>query len=238
MLTNGTVLIAGGDSGRNSLALNTSDIYTPANTGIGSMSNGPSMSHSRTSLMATILSAGDAIFAGGDSGGTSDNTAEIYNPGTNSFSITTITNTMNSAREQGTATLLPNGNVLIAGGLSKSEAGTATLASTELFLIANDEFQSPRSVTMNVARANMTATLTANNSVFIAGGDTIPGSAGFSSTELYSVGTDSFSASPLALSVARAFPTATLLPNGDVLVAGGFISNSSGTTNTTDLYAP
>jgi hypothetical protein len=38
------------------------------------------------------------------------------------------------------------------------------------------------------------------------------------------------------MGTARAFPTATLLPNGKVLLAGG--SNFSGTLRTAELYDP
>jgi large repetitive protein len=155
---------------------------------------------------------------------------------------------LSGGREQGTATLLPNGNVLIAGGLTTSKSGALTATNTtELFVAASGAFQSPRSTTtqttMNVARANMAATLAPNGMVFIAGGDSTPGGAGLGSTELYAASTDTFAAtSTVSLSVARAFPTATLLTGGQVLIAGGLIgpptSAPSGTTNTTDLYTP
>jgi hypothetical protein len=249
-LSNGTVLIAGGDSASSANALGTTDIYdTATNTFAGG--GGPAMNHARTQLMATTLYSGDALFAGGDSDGTSDNTAEIYSLKNNTFS-TPVAMALSSGREQGTATLLPNGNVLIAGGLTRSATGGLTATNTtELFLAASGAFQSPRSTTtqttMNVARANMTASLAPNGAVFIAGGDSSPGGVGLMTTELYSASTDTFATSDTVLlgegTFGRAFHTATLLTNGQVLIAGGFIgptptSAGSGTTNTTDLYTP
>ncbi len=236
LLANGTVMIAGGDSSNNTAALATTDIYTPNS---GTMSAGPSMNHARTSLMATILPNGNALVVGGDNSGNSDNTAEIYNAGTNSFSITTITNTMNTAREQGTATLLPSGNVLIAGGFNIVTITGPTitpLKSTELLLTTSNAFQSARAVNMNTARANMTATLVPNGSVIIAGGDQTTGGSGLGSIELYNSLNDVFQASPPPMTSTRAVPTETLLPNGKVLIAGGL--GNGATTNTTDLYTP
>jgi hypothetical protein len=241
-LSNGTVLIAGGDSGFgiNALAgtnaLNSSDIY---NSSTNTITSGPTMNHPRTQLMATALYSGDALFAGGDSNGsTPDRTAEIYSLKNNTFSNPIAM--ANGGREQGTATLLPNGNVLIAGGLTTvpDAAALSLTNTTELFLIANGAFQSPRTTTLSAARANMTATLAPNGMVFIAGGD----SAGtiLSSAELYNGITDTVAATN-PLSFSRAFATATLLTNGQVLIAGGLTSSPPGgtvTTNTSDLYTP
>ncbi|MBV8136750.1 MAG: hypothetical protein JO121_14135, partial [Deltaproteobacteria bacterium] len=257
-LSNGTVLIAGGDNGCGN-ALSSSDIYTPATIGMGSMSSGPAMNHPRTQLMATTLYTGDALFAGGDASCSSDSpvpesTAEIYsfkNPATPAFSPISGFMALTTGREQGTATLLPNGNVLVAGGFTNLDGSLVTTNTTELFLTASGAFQSPRSTTtqttMIVARANMTATLAPNGMVFIAGGDSGLNSPGFSSPglnsiELYDASTDTFAATtnPVLLSYLRAFATATLLANGQVLIAGGFTPSdgSGGTTNTTDLYTP
>jgi hypothetical protein len=240
-LSNGTVLIAGGDSGSSGDALNTSDIYTPATSGIGSMSPGPTMNHPRTQLMATTLYTGDALFAGGDSDGTPDSTAEIYSLNNNTFSTNLISMT-DGGREHGTATLLPNGDVLVAGGFTTAP-GAVSLSPTgtaELFITTSSAFQSTGS--MNIPRANMTATLAPNGSVFIAGGDSTGGVI-LGSSELYSASTGTFAAmtNTVSLSTGRELPTATLLTNGQVLIAGGLTSSPTGgtvTTNTTDLYTP
>src|SRR5262249_37512357 len=154
-----------------------------------------------------------ALFAGGDFDNSSDNTAEIYSLKNNMFS-NPIGMALSNGREQGTATLLPNGNVLVAGGLRSSPKGLIPTNTTDLFLVASGAFQSPRSsttkTTMNVARANMTASLAPNGNVFIAGGDLSPGGAGLSSTELYDASTDTFAATnTVSLSFAREFATAS-----------------------------
>jgi hypothetical protein len=252
-LSNGTVLIAGGDSGPLTSALSSSDIYTSSTNKITS---GPTMNDPRTQLMATTLYTGDALFVGGDASSSpdnpaSDNTAEIYNLKKNSFTfMSVIPMALTTGREQGTATLLPNGNVLVAGGFTTQDGSLVVTNTTELFLTASGAFQTPRSTTtrtsMNSGRANMTATLAPNGTVLIAGGDSSVGGAGLISTELYSSNTDTF-AMPTGTvplgggNFGRALQTATLLTNGQVLIAGGFIGPTDGsgaTTNTTDLYTP
>jgi hypothetical protein len=239
-LSNGTVLIAGGDHGTGALPPRNAEIY---NASTNSISVGPPMNVLRTRLMTTTLYTGDALFVGGDADGVTNNTAEIYSLTTNTF-LSPIPMALTSGREQGTATLLPNGNVLIAGGITSTPGGPVT-NTTELFLAASVGFQIPRSTTtkttMNVARANMTATLAPNGNVLVAGGDSGIDSSGLTSTELYDASTDTFSATgTVLLSYPRGFATATLLANGQVLIAGGFTppDGTGGTTNTTDLYTP
>jgi Galactose oxidase, central domain len=57
-----------------------------------------------------------------------------------------------------------------------------------------------------------------------------------SSTELYDPATNTFAASTPSMDAARYVATATLLPNGKVLLAGG--GTNLGYLNSTDLYTP
>ena len=87
---------------------------------------------------------------------------------------------MNTARQNATATVLPNGKVMIAGGL---DAGSNPIASIELYDPATNTFAKPGSTpSMNSARGEATATLLPNGAVLIAGGIAPALS---SSTELY-----------------------------------------------------
>src|SRR5260370_40345394 len=76
------------------------------------------MNSARVADTATLLRNGKVLIAGGFNFITfpSLSSSELYDPATNTFAASNATPVMNSMREIGTATLLPNGKVLIAAG--------------------------------------------------------------------------------------------------------------------------
>jgi hypothetical protein len=136
------------------------------------------------------------------------------------------TGAMHYARANHTATLLPDGDTLVAGGV---DAKGDAQASAELYGANHGSFTMTGA--MRTARAGHTATLIsgcgcgADGKVLIAGGSSqyLPGSS-IASAELYDPSTGKFTATG-SMAVARAGHTATLIPSGplagDVLVAGG-----------------
>lgn len=135
---------------------------------------------------------------------------------------------MNMGRAAHTATLLPNGKVLIAGGFVGDERG---LASAEIYDPAAKAFT--QTADMTVARQSHTATLLPNGKVLVAGG--FNGNY-VDSAELYDPATGRFTPTGRMV-VARSGHVATLLSNGKVLLAGGtgtgwtFLANA-------ELYDP
>jgi len=232
LLPNGKVLIAGGYSNSNVWA--TTELYDPATNTFASPATTPTMNTVRAGAVAISLPNGKVLIAGGQVGiGTGSPalaSTELYDPVTNSFAPPGSTPAMNVARSGATAILLPNGKVLIAGGVE----GTSVLASTELYDPAAQSFVPTGSTpTMNVARALATATLLPNGKVLIAGGQGGPGAG--QSTDLYDSLTNTFASagSTATMNSRRISATATLLPNGEVLIAGSFPF-----VNTTELYNP
>jgi N-acetylneuraminic acid mutarotase len=133
---------------------------------------------------------------------------------------------MNVARSLQTATLLGNGQVLVAGGYNDV---TSSLASAELYdPVAQTWTLTPSA--MSTARSGHTATLLGNGQVLVAGGDTM------GTAELYDPVAQTWTLTPSAMSTPRSGHTATLLGNGQVLVTGG----ASATTPlaSADLYDP
>lgn len=141
---------------------------------------------------------------------------------------------MTTQRAAHTATLLPDGRVLVAGGLG----GGSGVASTEIFDPASESFVSGTS--MNAARTGHSATLLSNGKVLIAGG--YNGSY-LASAELYDPVAKSFTAVK-AMNAARSGHVATLLPNGKVLLAGGvgvgwtFLSSAEIYDPATNAFTP
>ncbi len=113
---------------------------------------------------------------------------------------------MSVARAGQTATLLPDGDVLLAGGNTRTadlydpSAGTFTPTGS-----------------MSVARTDATATLLDNGDVLVAGGID-SGGRQLASSELYEPSTGTFTPTG-SMHSARSGHTATLLPDGKVLVA-------------------
>jgi hypothetical protein len=105
------------------------------------------MSSTHTAQTATLLANGKVLIAGGkiwvrsklDWVPTDD--AELYDPRTGKFSVA---GKMTSAREGHTATLLGNGQVLIAGGVGthRDQLGDSAVHTAELYNPATGKFTS------------------------------------------------------------------------------------------------
>ena len=138
------------------------------------------------------------------------------------------TGSLNISRQGHTATMLPNGQVLVVGG----ENATGFLDSAELYNPSTGQW----AITgrMTTPRINHKAVPLQNGEVLVCGGNNSTGS--LSSAELYNFSTGQWKATG-SMTIPRALHGATLLHNGQVLVAGG--SNSTGSSgNTTELYDP
>jgi hypothetical protein len=212
LLQDGTVLIAGGDVG-DWQGLTSAEIYNPATKTFTATAG--SMSKRRTCHTATLLPDGTVLIAGGQgnySGQTAWNTAEIYNPTSQTF---TVVGNMTTARYYHTATLLTDGTVLLAGG--HNNQSQTVVSSAEIYTPSAKSFAATGS--MNSAREVHTATSLNDGTVLIVGGDNY--SSILNSAEVYSPSLKTFALTG-STSTSLEYHTATLLSSGSVLIAGGF----------------
>ncbi len=218
-LADGRILIAGGSLNGASGGIAPAELYDPAT---GTFTPAGTMVTGRFLHTATLLANGNVLVTGGQAGGTILASAEIYTPPTasNPSGSWTAVGSMAAARTAQTATLLSNGTVLVAGGQGSS---FAAIASTEVFSPATNAFSAGHA--MLSARAYHTATAR-GGSVYMIGGFGPSGEV--KQTDVFSGAV--FNAGPL-LNDARDSHTATLLPNGDILVAGGEDATQVGSTS-------
>jgi WD40 repeat protein len=150
----------------------------------------------------------------------------------------TATGAMSSVRDQHTATLLPNGKVLVAGGLVYG--GTYTvLNGAELYDPATGTWATTGP--MANARYGHTATLLPNGKVLVAGGINAWPASYTATAEIYDPTTGLWSTAG-TMAYPRIGHTAIQLANGKVLVAGGGIMyDATGVPNLmtgSELYDP
>ena len=212
LLTNGMVLIAGGMGNSNGQPTASAELYNPATRQWTATSP---MSTPRDSHTATLLPDGKVLVTGGD--GTNIvapyfgalTNAELYDPVSGTW---TPTGSMKMARYNHTASLLPNGKVLVAGG-AYDLSGSA-----ELYDPATGQWTYTGSMTTN--RHDHTATVLTNGMVLVAGGlvsVSVFNSGATATAELYNPATGTWTATG-SMTTNRVKHTATLLKNGKVLV--------------------
>ncbi|MFO0974662.1 MAG: hypothetical protein U1A27_14660 [Phycisphaerae bacterium] len=168
------------------------------------------------------LNDGRVLVLGGDDGESLLDSAELYDPNTEQF---TLAPSMKRARNFFIVELLLDGRVLIAGG--DPDQQTFHL-SAEVYNPTANEFTS---IGMIDGDPRASARLPDGRVLMV-------GSGIFTTAYLFNPNTNQFSPTAGNLhSVHGYFPTATALPDGRVLVAGGY-SGDPNASDRTDLYDP
>jgi N-acetylneuraminic acid mutarotase len=194
-----------------------------------------SLAEGRIFHTATLLSSGKVLVAGGfgriGSGGAAITpSVELFDPAARAWSTVTP---MSLPRYVHTATLLPSGKVLVAGGLSPmgSSGPFAPVSSTELYDPVDNTWSA--AAPMSSPRVGHTATLLPSGKVLVVGG-TGDNHTPLATAELYDPATNTWTPAG-SMGVSRLAHAAALLSSGKVLVTGG---RTSSITATAEVYDP
>lgn len=188
----------------------------------------------RNFAQASLLPDGHVLIAGGYNTilGSLDS-AEVYDPATRAFSL--LSNRMGAPRELFTATPLADGRVLLVGGFNTHWGRTQ--ATAEIFDPQTRTFTPAGSLTTD--RFGQDAVRLADGRVLVVGGThwfVRRPAAKLSSAEIYDPATGRFHETRAPMHFPRDRPTATLLPDGTVLIAGG--QNDAGEPEQAEVFNP
>lgn len=235
LLPNGEVLVSGGVNGiytTNMATVTSSEIYNPSTSTWTATGN---LNTSRASAATLLLESGEVLTAGGhnNSGNSAPNTyltsAELYDPSTGEWRPTTSMSP--GAGLPTTPVLLSDGNMLIANDAQFYDPATATWSATGA--LPTNVFPPTKATILDNGNALGTGCECKSSKYY---------NCGFKATNtafLYDSSGNSWSLTG-SMNYARYYQTMTLLPGGQVLVAGGGYGDIGGLTALTsaELYTP
>ena len=235
-LGDGRVLVVGGAPSLASCSPNaTAEVYDPtmktwSMTGDLPIAGG-------TGMIAVLLRDGRVLASGGNHCGQISKTAALFDPSTNIWSTAAP---MNVPRAFHSAVLVTDSRVLVAGG-STGDGAFATTAEiynplTATWIEKNGP-GTPRGVSCGGYMQTFLSVLQSGSVLATGGvfGDCATGASPSVTSDLFDPTNSRWSPAG-KLEVARGLSTATLLPDGRVLIVGGYAT--SGTQSSTEFFDP
>jgi len=242
-LGDGRVLFISGQvaNGGNAFYPSTSETFDPRT--LTFTATAQQMAESRTQPALALLHDGTVLVAGGEDmvlamySGTHPflSTAEIFYPGTGAFAQTP--GSMTFYRGTAAAVTLYDGTVLVLGGeLSRVDGKPVTAANltADIYNPATGQFTESAGP-LPTSFATPTLTLLSTGKVLVVSGSLDSWAAGYANSALYNPATRKFETAGSLLHN-RWGHAATLLPNGKVMITGGYDQN--GLVPTAELYDP
>jgi hypothetical protein len=178
----------------------------------------------RIAHTATLLNDGKVLIAGGR-GDRVNAAAELYDPKTKQF---VETGSLQQARYKHTAGLLPDGKVLIAGG-SDERDWNGSMKSAEIYDPKTGKFSAASPMNDSRFKLPDEAVQLVAGRLLIAGGS--------SQAEIYDPTSERFVIPQGEIGEPWHFMTETRLPDGRVLLAGGYANDPEATAQTW-IYRP
>ena len=201
----------------------------------GKTTQAASLTHARKEHISVLLADGRVLIIGGLIDWTEDgpsvdslNSTEIYDSESDSWSLGAV---MAQGRGLHTATTLPDGKILVTGGLNTARQ---PLNSAELYNPTTDSWAPATS--MSQARDSHTGTLLSDGRVLVVGGNGTSSGLSLISAEIYDPSSNSWSSAGNMLQ-GRSHHTAIQLNDGKVLIAGGLLGPEN-PLSTVDFYSP
>jgi hypothetical protein len=220
LLNDGRVLIAGGTH-VDGVARARSELFDPR---ANRWTRAADMIHARAGHAATLLADGNVLVTGGQTGlSIFDDqvlaSAEIYHPKTDSW---TAVAPMNAPRRMHSSIRLHDSRVLVVGGANAAPGSALPAAEQE-----QAELYDPQRDRWSLTGTGLpllsseAATLMPNGTVLVTGAST---GTGFATTraELFDPATSRWQPTTWPMATPRYGHTATLLPDGKVLLVGGY----------------
>ena len=244
LLRDGRVLVAGGsDNGTHTL--DSAELYDPST---GTWSFAGHMTVPRVAHVAVLLGNGNVLIAGGGRGDRPGGyiayqNAETYSPEFAQFNP--VRSHMRNDRVGAAALLLDDGRALIVGGKSGqvlTSFGPGTLSLNSMTPLATAEVFDPESNSF-MATGKMHAPHYLPRLAKLQNGDVLvtsgwqqqgPVVVGMAAADVFVPGPTNFSQVP-PMHVARLQNSSTILPDGNVLIAGG-IDGTSNVTASVEFY--
>ncbi len=166
-MLNGNVLVTGGRL-NGGTPVRQAQMYNPVSGQWRAISNGGKggLNFRRLDHTQTLLNNGTVLITGGTDGTVVHDTAEIFDPSTDSFTV--VTSRMTIDRQRHAAVKIDNGNVLLMGGVSST---LGNMNSMEIYDTTTGTFTAVQS-TMTISRDRPSAQRQPDGKVFINGGRT------------------------------------------------------------------
>ena len=233
LLPGGSVLVTGGyvagPTPTANVPTNSCEILSPGSLA-WTIAPAGAMANARARHTAVLATNGTVFAAGGDGGSGPIAAAEVYDPGSNTW---TATPPMQIARMQHVSAALQNGNVIVAGGQIPQQLFTAD---SVLYDLGSNIWRSAGH--LSEPKAEPSCTILGDNTVLVAGGRGLSG-VPLSSADVYDQSLNAWRAAA-PMSAGRFGHGAALMVDGTVLVHAGNVAGAAGATadNSAATYDP